>query len=34
MTSVWITGKLWMKVPETFKIVLNGEFPTGVYAMI
>ncbi len=32
VTSVWITGKLWMKVPETFKIVLNGEFPTGVYA--
>jgi homoaconitate hydratase family protein len=32
VTSVWITGKLWMKVPETFKIVLNGEFPNGVYA--
>ena len=32
VTSVWITGKLWMKVPETFKIVLNGEFPAGVYA--
>jgi homoaconitate hydratase family protein len=32
VTSVWITGKLWMKVPETFKIVLNGEFPSGVYA--
>jgi homoaconitate hydratase family protein len=32
VTSVWITGKLWMKVPETFKIVLNGQFPAGVYA--
>jgi homoaconitate hydratase family protein len=32
VTSVWITGKLWMKVPETFKIVLNGHFPPGVYA--
>src|ERR1700730_11836762 len=32
VTSVWITGKLWMKVPETFKIVLNGQFPPGVYA--
>jgi len=32
VTSVWLTGKLWMKVPETFKIRLNGEFPKGVYA--
>src|SRR5271169_3211926 len=32
VTSVWITGKLWMKVPETFKIVLNGEFSKGVYS--
>src|SRR5579872_1587634 len=32
VTSVWLTGKLWMKVPETFKIVLDGAFGTGVYA--
>src|SRR6266705_82979 len=32
VTSVWITGKLWMKVPETYKIVLSGEFSKGVYA--
>ena len=25
-------GKTWMKVPHTFKIVVNGEFPKGVYA--
>src|SRR6185436_2024342 len=25
VASVWITGKLWMKVPETFKIVLIGK---------
>ena len=31
VTSVWITGKLWMKVPETFRIVLSGAFGTGVY---
>jgi 3-isopropylmalate/(R)-2-methylmalate dehydratase large subunit len=32
VTSVWITGKLWMKVPETYKIVLQGKFPEGVYS--
>src|SRR5881394_4225591 len=32
VTSVWITGKFWMKVPETFKIRLTGDFSKGVYA--
>ncbi len=32
VTSVWLTGKLWMKVPETFKIILNGKFAGGVYS--
>src|SRR5258708_39934592 len=32
VTSVWITGKLWMKVPETIKIGLSGVFSKGVYA--
>jgi len=32
VTSVWITGKLWMKVPESYKIVLRGTFSTGVYS--
>src|SRR5439155_1209371 len=32
VTSVWITGKLWMKVPETYKIVLREKFPRGVYS--
>jgi homoaconitate hydratase family protein len=32
VTSVWITGKLWMKVPESFKIRLSGAFREGVYA--
>ncbi|MBI2150213.1 MAG: 3-isopropylmalate dehydratase large subunit [Acidobacteria bacterium] len=32
VTSVWITGKLWMKVPETTKILLNGKFSRGVYS--
>lgn len=24
-------GKVWLKVPETFKIIVNGEFQAGVY---
>jgi homoaconitate hydratase family protein len=32
VTSVWITGKLWMKVPESVKILLNGRFAHGVYS--
>lgn len=32
VTSVWITGKLWMKVPESVKILLNGSFAHGVYS--
>jgi 3-isopropylmalate/(R)-2-methylmalate dehydratase large subunit len=27
-----ISGKLWFKVPETFKFVLNGQLPAGVYS--
>jgi 3-isopropylmalate/(R)-2-methylmalate dehydratase large subunit len=27
-----ISGKLWFKVPETIKFVLNGTLPTGVYS--
>lgn len=27
-----ISGKLWFKVPETFKFVLNGKLPHGVYS--
>lgn len=29
---VMALGKTWLKVPSTFKIVLDGEFPKGVYA--
>lgn len=32
VTSVWITGKLWMKVPESVRIALDGGFAAGVYS--
>jgi len=32
VTSVWLTGKLWMKVPDTTKILLSGNFSKGVYS--
>jgi homoaconitate hydratase family protein len=32
VTSVWITGKLWMKVPESYRIDLRGKFSKGVYS--
>jgi len=32
VTSVWLTGKLWMKVPDTYRIQLNGKFGEGVYS--
>lgn len=28
----YATGKAWFKVPETIKVVLDGELPEGVYA--
>jgi len=30
VTSVWVTGKLWMKVPESVRITLQGRFCSGV----
>jgi 3-isopropylmalate/(R)-2-methylmalate dehydratase large subunit len=32
VTSVWITGKLWLKVPESIRIILEGRLPAGVYS--
>jgi homoaconitate hydratase family protein len=32
VASVWITGKLWLKVPESIRIILDGRFPAGVYS--
>jgi homoaconitate hydratase family protein len=32
VTSVWVTGKLWMKVPGSIRFVLNGRFAPAVSA--
>src|ERR1051326_3718620 len=32
VASVWITGKLWMKVPDSFKINLSGRLRPGVFS--
>ncbi len=32
MAMVWATGKLWMRVPETIKIIVKGKWPKGVYS--
>jgi len=32
VASVWLTGKLWMKVPTTLKFNLNGQLAAGVSA--
>jgi homoaconitate hydratase family protein len=31
VASVWITGKLWLKVPSSVKIALEGRLAPGVY---
>lgn len=30
MASIWALGKLWLRVPESLKIVVNGTLPSGV----
>jgi homoaconitate hydratase family protein len=30
VAALWATGELWLRVPESLKIVLNGELPFGV----
>lgn len=32
MASVWTTGDLWLKVPETLRLAIQGELPTGTMA--
>ncbi len=32
MASIWAVGQLWLRVPESLKIVVNGILPAGVGA--
>ena len=32
MAVVWATGKIWLRVPESIKITIQGKMPKGVYA--
>ncbi|NPA85051.1 MAG: 3-isopropylmalate dehydratase large subunit [Crenarchaeota archaeon] len=32
MAMVWLTGKLWFKVPESIKVNVTGTLPKGVYS--
>jgi 3-isopropylmalate/(R)-2-methylmalate dehydratase large subunit len=31
ITAAWVTGKLWMRVPESMRIEVTGPLPQGVY---
>jgi 3-isopropylmalate/(R)-2-methylmalate dehydratase large subunit len=32
IASIWASGQIWLKVPETVKVVLSGNFNKGVFA--
>jgi homoaconitate hydratase family protein len=32
ITAAWVTGTIWMRVPESIRIEVDGELPPGVYA--
>ncbi|UCE22545.1 MAG: 3-isopropylmalate dehydratase large subunit [Candidatus Aminicenantes bacterium] len=32
VASLWATDEIWLRVPETIKVEINGVLPTGVYA--
>jgi homoaconitate hydratase family protein len=31
ITAAWVTGKLWMRVPESIKVTIEGPLPPGTY---
>ncbi len=32
VASIWATGKIWLRVPESYEITVNGKLPKGVFA--
>jgi homoaconitate hydratase family protein len=32
MAGIWATGQLWLKVPETIRVDIDGKLPLGVYS--
>ncbi|MBI2371729.1 MAG: 3-isopropylmalate dehydratase large subunit [Deltaproteobacteria bacterium] len=32
MAAIFVTGRIWLKVPQSVKVVLTGRLPVGVYA--
>jgi len=32
IAAVWASGDIWLKVPESIKVILEGKLPKGVYA--
>jgi len=32
MAAIWATGELWLRVPESMKVVVTGQWPEGVTA--
>lgn len=32
MAAVWATGELWLRVPQTMRVTLEGKLPRGVFA--
>lgn len=32
MAYIWATGRIWLRVPESFKVVIHGRLQPGVYA--
>jgi homoaconitate hydratase family protein len=31
ITAAWVTGKLWLKVPESIRVEIDGPLPLGTY---
>jgi len=32
MAALWATGRIWLKVPDSINIIIQGKMPKGVYA--